>query len=184
MQRHVCRDGPGLQHIQRAARVRPFHIDRFLVDVLDAVNGGSQFDDLRVRQTLLLGSIAAFFSEAVVDDSIHNRVHDDAVRRDVTADQCFTQAPTGIDQHFIEVVGERIQRERDAGDIARHHLLHHNRNRRIESLEAHRMFVQQHTAVEAGAEAAPYGRRQRVAVGTQHRFVEPRERGAGQVFFR
>ena len=71
-------------------------------------------------------------SEAMFDDLARHRVHDGGVRRNLARHQRLPEPPARVDEDLVEVVGQRIQRKGDTGDLAVHELLHDYGDRRVE----------------------------------------------------
>ena len=69
-------------------------------------------------------------AERLLDDLVIDLVDDVVIGRRKTRDHRFALTPVRVDDRLIVVVGERVEREANAGDVAVDLLLHDHRDSR------------------------------------------------------
>ena len=184
VQRDIGRDRPRLQDPEAVAGISPFHVHRFAVQRLDALDRVLEFRDAIPAQARFVRPVAALVAQTLFDDLAGHRVDDRRVRGDLALYQRFPKTPARVDEHLVEVVGQRVEREGDARDLAVHEFLHDHGDLRIEVLETRLPLIDQYPRVEAGAEATAHGVVEGFRIRAEHRLVESRERRARQVLLR
>ena len=171
--------GAGLDDEEIAFGTGPFDVHGHAVVVFYRRGLFADGADLRVRQAEL-ASVAGRLLHQLAGRLVHDR----AVRRDVARHQRLAQPPRGVDRHLVVVVGDRIDREGDAGGLAAHQRLHDDCDRGRQAGDFHATLVQNDSFAEAGFEACPHGRFEVDYFDAEHGLVQPCERGPGQVLFR
>ena len=193
-------DGAGLQEPQFAVAIRPLHILRGTLQFFHFRRGFGEFPqhDVAQRWTFALGlgnlrepralfaigdDLAVFGAHRRLFRGVCAAIDHIGVRRHLAADDGFAEPETGVDDHLAALAGGGIGGEEDAGDIGRHHQLHHHGHGHGVLIDAVLVPVGDGLRRPQRRPALAHGGHHRVRAGdVQVGFLLPGEGEIGQVF--
>ena len=179
--------------------VRPFDIHGHAIYLLDIHDEPGERDQLRVRERLLVASVSfpllctsfwnqpyrkLFAADHCLLHLFAHLVHRKGVRCHEAGDHGLAEAPVGIENSIVVIVGDGIKRKADTRNIARDLLLNDDRDFWISRVEAIGAHIHDHSIIERRKKTSSDGVVKRILRDAKDRLVSACERCAFQILVR